>query len=194
MFLLNDKMIVSQNSHGGLLQITNYNPKGLRPTCYYFHLGSKFRRWDSKNTKWQLFELAPGNEVLTLEPNEYVLVESAERIRCSSQVMAIFGQTSSLFRKGISLKNSPAIDPNFPSSGEAGYLELGLKNELSHPARIKLGDQIGKIYFFNISDTYPINSIEGTDSEEDWGRRTKNDGPLPSSESDPVGRGYVNQS
>ena len=131
MFLLNDRMITENKGKGKLLNITPFEAKGLCPTYYYFRLGRHNRRWNSQKKIWELGELGAGTEVLEIQPREYLLVESFERFRCSKQVMAIFGQSSSLVRKGLSLRTSPFIDPNFPDEEEDGCLEIGLKNELN---------------------------------------------------------------
>ena len=185
MFLLNDKMITTHKKRGGLLSIEPFQNSNLCPTYYYFTLGRQYRLWNVEKNDWHLGELSVGNEVLEVKPKEFVLIQSEERFRCSKQCMAIFGQSSSLIRKGLSLRNSPFIDPNFPDEAKAGYLELGLKNELTKPLRLRLGERIGKVCFFNVSDTYPISDVVGTVSEEDFERRSGKGPPFPVYDDDP---------
>jgi hypothetical protein len=48
---------------------------------------------------------------------------------------------------------------------------MGLENLLDKPKEIRCGDIIGKIVFFDVSDTYPVRDIKGTISEKDYKRR-----------------------
>lgn len=66
--------------------------------------------------------------------------------------MALFGQSSDLIKKGGQLLHSPFVDPMFK-----GKLEIGIKNISNKPIVLEYKKQIiGKISFFDISDTYPI--------------------------------------
>lgn len=108
-------------------------------------------------------------------PRGYALIHSLERIVCSKRVLAIFGQISALPRKGLRLNHSPTVDPNF-----GGILEMGLENLLEKPKEIPYGEPIGKVMFFDISDTYPVGDVKGTISEKDYKRReTLKGGPEP---------------
>jgi hypothetical protein len=179
MFLLNDHMIAEHNSPNGILEIAPFDKTALCPTYYYFRLGAQYRKWIKETSTWQPRDLSQGNEILNVGANEYLLIQSYERFRCSKQILAIFGQSSALTRKGIKLVHSPFVDPNFPAPDDAGYLELGLKNELDRPVQLKFRERIGKICFYNVADTYPIRDITGTASEEDFRRRQGSGGPLP---------------
>ena len=179
MFLLNARMIKENNAQHGLLDIRPFHQLHLCPTYYYFSLGSQYRRWDRSKKDWERGDLVPGKEVLNIKEDEFVLIQSQERFRCSKQCFALFGQSSTLIRKGLSLRNSPFIDPNFPDEVDPGYLEIGLKNELNITVKLRLGDCIGKICFFNISDTYPIADVAGSASEEDFTRRSGSGPPIP---------------
>ncbi len=166
MFLLNDEMIKGYMEEG-LLDIEDFDPKLLLPTYYYFRLGELVRIWEEGREDYRVEELGePGREVLSIPARGYALIQSLERFKCSKKVLAIFGQRSSLPRKGLRLNHSPTIDPNF-----AGYLEMGLENLLDKPKEIRSGDIIGKIVFFDVSDTYPVKDIKGTISEKDYKRR-----------------------
>lgn len=166
MFLLNDEMIKGYMKEG-LLDIEDFKPKLLHPTYYYFRLGKWVQIWEEGRKDYHFEELGePGREVLSIPARGYALIQSLERFKCSKKVLAIFGQTSSIPRKGLRLNHSPTIDPNF-----AGYLEMGLENLLDKGIEIRCGDTIGKIVFFDISDTYPVRDIKGTISEKDYKRR-----------------------
>lgn len=151
----------------GLLEIEGFDQKLLHPTYYYFRLGKWIKIWNGQIKDYHSDELGePGKEVLSIPPQGYALIQSLEFFSCSKKVLAIFGQISALPRRGLRLNHSPSIDPNFK-----GYLEMGLENLLDTPKEIKYGDYIGKILFFDISDTYPLGQIKGTISEEDYKRR-----------------------
>lgn len=169
MFLLNDKMIIEYIERG-IFDITNFDKKYLHPTYYYFRLGRYHKVWDDQNNKYKVEELGDesGEYVIKIPPRGYALIEPLERFIFSDRVMAIFGQGSALPRKGLRLNHSPTIDPRFK-----GTLEMGLENLLPKVREIKFGEPLAKVMFFDISDTYPIASIEGTISEEDYKRREK---------------------
>ena len=188
MFLINDLTIIEEcNKENGILDITPLESDNLEATFYYFRLGKYIYRWDKDKEKWMPDDLSlPGNELVTIEPNEYVLVQTLERFRCSKKVFANFGHTSKLFRKGLTIRNSPFIDPNFPDENSDGFLEIGLKNELNQKVKIKYQDIIGKISFFNVSDTYPISDLKNLKSKEDYKRRKGAGGQIPLYDDDPV--------
>lgn len=166
MFLLNDEMILRYQKEG-LLDMENLNRELIHPTYCYFRLGSPVRVWDGNRKEYHLEELGePGKEVLTIPPRGYVLIQSLERFTCSKKVLGIFGQVSALARKGLRLNHSPTIDPNF-----RGYLEMGLENLLDRPRELQYRELIGKVLFFDVSDTYPVPDIRGTLSEKDYKRR-----------------------
>ena len=88
---------------------------------------------------------------LEILPGDIVHVESMEKFDISNKVMAIFGQLSGIKELGIQMVHSPFIDPCF-----RGRLYVGLANVSNKNTYIDLGDIIGKISFFDISDTYPV--------------------------------------
>lgn len=166
MFLLNNEMILRYQKEG-LLSIEDLKLDLIHPTYYYFRLGSPVRVWDESRKDYHLVELdEPGKEVLTIPARGYVLIQSLERFTCSKKILCIFGQVSALARKGLRLNHSPTIDPNF-----RGYLEMGLENLLDRPRELQYGECIGKVLFFDVSDTYPVHDIKGTISEKDYKRR-----------------------
>lgn len=174
MFLLNDEMILEYKKEG-LLSIEEFEPRLLHPTYYYFRLGKWVRKWDENCSDYRSEELGePGREVLSIPSKGYALIQSLERFTCSKKVLATFGQISALPRKGLRLNHSPTIDPNFK-----GYLEMGLENLLNQPRELPYGECIGKIVFFDISDTYPVRDIKGTISEKNYSRRETLRGPEP---------------
>ena len=174
MFLLNNKMIL-QYQNEGLLDIEDLEPKLLHPTYYYFRLGSQVKVWNEERRDYDVNELGePGKEVLIIPPQGYVLIKTLERFSCSKKVLGIFGQISALVRKGLRLNHSPTIDPNFK-----GYLEMGIQNTLNQPRELEYGESIGKVSFFDVSDTYPVVDIKGSLSEEAYKRRETLEYPEP---------------
>lgn len=180
MFLMNGQMI-HENSAGkdGLLKIAPLYKKELNPTYYNFCLGNLFLRWSVEDDKWQRGDLSiPGEEVLIIKPNEFLIIQTEERFKCSDQAMGIIGPSTRLNRLGLTLRNSPFIDPNFPAEEMPGYLEFGLKNELPREIRLKHKTVIGKVCFFNISDTYPIGNTRKGQAAKDFERRATEEGPV----------------
>ena len=186
MFLLNDRTIIENLHAGGLVQIEPFSENNLCPTYYYFRFGGNYQRWSREEKRWIEGELDRTNSVLQVQGDEYLLIQSMEHFKCSKRCLALFGASSRLIRKGLSLRNSPFIDPNFPEEVSLGALELGLKNELNAPVNLYVGESIGKMCFFNVGDTFPVADVEGTPSEADYERRSRSDHPQPLYEDDPV--------
>lgn len=194
MYLLNDDRISKERAEGpsGALGISPFFIDNLGPTYYYFTLGPLFRRWSSKKRDWEVGELRPGESEIKVAPTDYLLVQSQERFRCSLACLGVFGPSSQLLRRGLSIRNSPFIDPFFPGD-KPGYLEIGLANEITESVPIRLGDPIGKICFFNVSDTYPIQPPTSEQTRKDYRRRSSSEPPMhvdpPTYDDHPV-KGY----
>ena len=173
MFLLNEETIAAEAEKDslGILEIHPFKRPHLGPTYYYFTLGERHKLWNEKENTWDLRELDAGEPALVIPPNGYALIQSKERFRCSKECLGIFGQSSSLIRRGLSLRNSPFIDPYFPGD-QPGYLEIGLKNEITKSVRLHLGEVIGKVGFFNVADTYPIAPPRSKSTHQDYKRRS----------------------
>jgi len=80
-------------------------------------------------------------EKLILKPNEFVLVETMEKVNMPNDLMAIVLPRSSLFRCGVSL-HTAVIDPGF-----VGTLTFGMKNLSNFPFEIEIGTKVGQIVF-----------------------------------------------
>ena len=80
-------------------------------------------------------------EKFTLGPNEFVLVETMEKVNMPKDVMALILPRSSLFRCGVSL-HTAVVDPGFK-----GTLTFGMKNLSEFPFEIEIGSKIGQIVF-----------------------------------------------
>lgn len=83
-------------------------------------------------------------ERFTLKPNEYVLVETMEKVNMPKDLLAIILPRSSLFRCGVSLYTA-VVDPGFH-----GTLTFGMKNQSKHEFEIEVGSRIGQIVFKDV--------------------------------------------
>jgi deoxycytidine triphosphate deaminase len=80
-------------------------------------------------------------EKFKLEPNEFVLIETMEKVNMPKDITAIVLPRSSLFRCGVSL-HTAVVDPGFQ-----GTLTFGMKNLSEFPFEIEIGSKIGQIVF-----------------------------------------------
>jgi deoxycytidine triphosphate deaminase len=85
---------------------------------------------------------------IVLKRGSHASIWSMEGFELSERVLAIFGHSSALFSRGLELIHSPFIDPAFK-----GQLQLVVRNFTDHEVTLTPGDVIGKIVFFDISDT-----------------------------------------
>jgi deoxycytidine triphosphate deaminase len=150
MFLLNSLLIHSYvESESPTLNIAPYLAKNLQHTFYYFRLGSE------GTINGKPFKLSNKREEkhLTLEAGDFATIKTHEAFYFSEQILGIFGQSSDLSKDGLQVLHSPFIDPGFK-----GQLKFGIKNLNNVPISLEYEvTRIGKICFFDISDTYPIN-------------------------------------
>ena len=72
----------------------------------------------------------------------------------SNKILGILGNSSDFIKRGVEIKYSPFLEPYF-----RGRLQLIVKNFSSNKIKLKSGQIIGKVTFFNISDTSPIELI-----------------------------------
>ena len=99
----------------------------------------------------KVFELNDESKILELGAGGYAQIQSLEVFALSEKVLGVFGQISDFARRGLQLVHSPFLDPLFD-----GRLELGLWNHGEQTLRLNMEDLIGKVAFFDISDTYPV--------------------------------------
>ncbi|MCH7472504.1 hypothetical protein IIA79_06080 [bacterium] len=168
MFLLNSDQIKEYSNHDMLSIIPNDDWTTLLPTWYYFRLGSIIESLDERKHEWILHDLGShGNSVFTIPSKGFLKVWSFEKFKCSNRILALIGQRARLTDEyDLRLHYSPSIDPGFD-----GYLRLGIENLVNEERTIEFKMTIGKVLFFDISDTYPVCSVEGTDSERDFSTR-----------------------
>lgn len=151
MFLLNDQLIRGyvQSGSRSYLDIEPFDEDCLQNTSYYFRLGSHCK--ESSKQGQPLVELGPQKSKLFIPPGGMAMIRSLETFLLSNKVMAIFGQVSDLTKSGLELMHSPFIDPTF-----FGQLELGLVNRTNSEVAVEWQQKIGKVCFFDVSDTYPV--------------------------------------
>ncbi|MFH1425079.1 MAG: dCTP deaminase [archaeon] len=78
---------------------------------------------------------------IILKPNEYVLVETMEKVNMPSDLCAWMRQRSTLQRCGVSLFTA-LIDPGFN-----GTLTFGMKNQGEFEFEVERGARVGQIIF-----------------------------------------------
>jgi len=92
-----------------------------------------------------VFNAQSPSTVHTLSPNEYVLVQTMERVNIPHNILADVRTRTTLFRSGMYLKTS-YISPNYQ-----GVLTFGLWNLNPWPVKIERGFRIACISFMEIS-------------------------------------------
>ncbi|MFH1786906.1 MAG: dCTP deaminase [archaeon] len=82
-----------------------------------------------------------GGEKFIIKPNEYVLVDTMEKVNMPDDLLARLLPRSSLFRMGGSLRHA-VVDP-----GYKGKLTVGLKNDGHYNLALERGARICQIVF-----------------------------------------------
>jgi len=130
----------THNETSPYLKIHKHSAENHSQTFYKFSYGAPY-----DTTK----EDKVGTPVpLNLKPGAYTSIWSLEGFEFSERVVAIFGHPSELFKRGLELIHSPFIEPAF-----RGQLQLVIKNFSNQNVTLNPGEIIGKIVFFDISDT-----------------------------------------
>lgn len=134
------------------LEEKNIQPSGvdIRAKCIYRlknggFIGIKERR--TPNVENVCNEIG---KKFTLEPNEFVLVETVEKVNMPKDLMATILPRSSLFRCGVTLYTA-VVDPGFQ-----GTLTFGMKNLSKFPFEIEIGSSIGQIVFREVKDNVKL--------------------------------------
>jgi len=128
--------------------IENVDKKNIQPSGIDLRVKCVYRLKNGgylgvENRKTPDVEVA-GKEIgkkIVLKPNEFVLVETMEKVNMPKDVMAIVLPRSSLFRCGVSLYTA-VVDPGF-----VGTLTFGMKNLGKYHFEIEIGSKIGQIVF-----------------------------------------------
>ena len=130
----------------------NVQPSGvdLRVKCVYrLKNGGFLGTGDRKTPEVESISDRFG-EKLRIEPNEFVLVETMEKVNMPKDIMATILPRSSLFRCGVTLFTA-VVDPGFQ-----GTLTFGMKNLSEFPFEIEIGSRIGQIVFREVKNNVKL--------------------------------------
>jgi len=121
----------------------NIQPSGvdLRVKCIYRLKNGGYLGVENRKTPDVEVVTKENGEKIILRPNEFVLVETMEKVNMPNNLSAIVLPRSSLFRCGVSL-HTAVVDP-----GYIGTLTFGMKNLSNFPFEIEIGSKIGQIVF-----------------------------------------------
>jgi deoxycytidine triphosphate deaminase len=121
----------------------NIQPSGvdLRVKCVYRLKNGGYLGVENRKTPDVEVVARENSEKIVLKPNEFVLVETVEKVNMPNNLSAIVLPRSSLFRCGVSL-HTAVVDPGFQ-----GTLTFGMKNLSNFPFEIEIGSKIGQIVF-----------------------------------------------
>lgn len=140
MFMISKFMYEAVYQPRGSLIIEPYTKGNHQANYYYFRLGARKQGAD----------LIPiGDAGLIIPRHSFVPVWSLENFTLSERVLGLFGSLTALLERGLQLVNSLSIDPTF-----SGCLSLGIRNNTDNDEILHAGERIGKILFFDVSDTF----------------------------------------
>ena len=121
MSILSDKELLERIDKGDL-RIIPFDPECLNPAGYDLH---------------SLFELS-------IEPKQYALVATLERVELGLNIMAYIHLRSSFVREGI-IGSFAVVDPGF-----RGQLTLALHNNGKNTVKIRKSERIFQIVFHKL--------------------------------------------
>jgi len=84
------------------------------------------------------------SEIITLQPGDYILISTVERVNMPLDVAAFVLNRSSVFRGGCTTVNA-LVDP-----GYRGTLTFGLKNISDHDFSLEKGARVAQIVFMRL--------------------------------------------
>src|SRR5436189_2759157 len=164
----------------GRIEIDPYDDGAVQPSSIDLHVDRTFRTFhnarypfiDVKKEMPGLTELVEvdGDTAFILQPGEFVLGSTLERVRLPDDLVARLEGKSSLGRLGLLIHSTAGyVDP-----GWDGYLTLELSNVANLPITIYPSMKIGQISFFRL--TSPAEAPYGSAGNKYQGQR----GPTPS--------------
>jgi len=130
----------------------NIQPSGvdIRAKCIYkLKNGGFIGIKERKTPEIDVFCDEIGKKI-TIKPNEYVLVETMEKVNMPKDIMATVLPRSSLFRCGVTIFTA-VVDPGFQ-----GTLTFGMKNVSEFPFELEVGSRIGQIVFKEVKDNVKL--------------------------------------
>ncbi len=132
------------------MKIDNFSKSCLFQTSYNIRIAKVLLSFRGKAVSVDLEK----KKQINLEPKNYVICRSLERIKLDNSINVILGGKSDLINKGLLIINGVTIDPSFE-----GYLEFGIFNASEKIIKLKYKDKFLKAVFFDISDVL---------YEQDW--------------------------
>ncbi|MCD6564076.1 MAG: dCTP deaminase [Thermoproteales archaeon] len=138
--------------------IENFFEKSLQQAGYDLRIKTAYRIKGEPYLKGEE-RILPNIEEITedpiiIYPNEYLLMETMEKVNMPLDLAAIVFPRTTLFRMGLGLRNG-VIDP-----GYVGSLVFGLKNESSLTVKIKKKSRVAQIIFLKVQGkTIPYEGV-----------------------------------
>jgi deoxycytidine triphosphate deaminase len=158
MFMMSDQLIKRYRQREGLI-IDPFSPDCCRDNAYYFRLGE----FASSQKSAKRFQLTETKDFIEIAPFESFWVKSRERFTLPDRILVQIGQPTALATKRhVQLIHGPSINPGYGAATSKGKgadeqkavaVEVVLFNFGADPVKINYGDEIGKLTFFDISDS-----------------------------------------
>ena len=115
--------------------LDKFDPESLKGASYDLHLGTEYA------TDGRRKSLAPGEDLI-LEPGQFVLLKTTERLSLPTDLIGHAGLASHWAQQGLISLFSPQIDPGF-----VGYLVIPLFNGGNAPVTLACGDSMFTVEF-----------------------------------------------
>lgn len=144
MFLLNGDA-VRKYIERGEIQILDVHWGNLGPTYYRLRLGKPYSEAFVENGHHGAFE---EEKATAIRPGMHYMVETLETIVLSDRIQGFVFQTTNLSLRGFELIGGVGVEPEYK-----GKLHFVLRSLWNEPRNLKLGIQIAKIYFFDVSES-----------------------------------------
>lgn len=129
----------------------------FRPTTYHVRLGDEaFAVGDREVRRLRR------RDILTVEPGQFALVNTLERIRMPGSVSAIVSGETYWGRRGLMLLHGLAVHPGFDA-----VLVFGLYNASQRPLHLKRGTPIANLAFFRHAEVPEKEWLVPNDQQRD---------------------------
>jgi dCTP deaminase len=157
--MLSETAIVAAQTASDLI-IRPFNENQLRGASYVLTLGNRFRRWTSGETAVEIWSSSAAENALdvpfeasrlTLEPGEFVLAATLERIGLSQNLVGAISPLSHIARFGISATlGADLINPGFGADSPTS-LTLELFNHNRRPLVLAAGMPIAHLRLIRLT-------------------------------------------
>ncbi len=139
----------------GELGIEPFAESSLQPASYDFRIG---KQAFASSTREKVDVSQKG--LIVIEPGDFAVVESIERVEFGQQTAAMLGLRSEYARQGLLLLSGPQIDPGF-----RGVLVMRLVNLAPNPIALPYEAPFLTAQFFHLAE--PVaQSYEGTRQDQ----------------------------